>query len=199
MGDPPSFSQEEIDTLAAWVRQGGSLFLITDHMPDPSAIEGLAQAFGVEVKNGYVLNNHFTQTETPMVFQRGDGGLSSHPINEGRSPAEKVRSIATFTGTAFKAGRTFQPILIIRSDKKLWMPEKLYGINQNTPYLNVRDWFQGAVAEVDSGRIAFFSEAAMFTAQIFDRGRLRVGMNHTLAKDNARLLLNVIHWLSDLI
>jgi hypothetical protein len=197
--DPPSFSKDEVDSLANWVRHGGALLLITDHMPDPSAIEGLAQAFGIEVKNGYVLNNHYAQKETPMVFQRKDGSLVRHPISEARSPEERIRSVATFTGSAFKAGPTFQPLMIIQSDKKLWMPEKLYAINQNTPYITVRGWFQGAVSEFGSGRIAFFSEAAMFTAQIFDQGKLQVGMNHPLAKDNAQLLLNVVHWLSGLI
>ncbi len=197
--DPPSFSQSEVEILADWVRQGGALLLITDHMPDPSAIEGLAQAFGIEVKNGYVLNNHYTQRETPLVFQRSDGSLVRHPITEGRSPEERIQSIATFTGSAFKADPTFQPLMIIRSDKKLWIPEKLYAINQNTPYITVRGWLQGAVSEFDSGRIAFFSEAAMFTAQIFDQGKQRVGINHPLAKDNAQLLLNVVRWLSSLL
>ncbi len=196
---PPSFSRDEVDSLANWVRQGGALLLITDHMPDPGAIEGLAQAFGIEVKNGYVLNNHYTKRETPMVFQRRDGSLVRHPVTEGRNPKERIQSVATFTGSAFKAEPTFQPLMIIQWDKKLWMPDKLYEINQNTPYINVRDWFQGAAAECDSGRVAFFSEAAMFTAQIFDQGRQRVGMNHPLAKDNAQLLLNVAHWLSGLI
>jgi len=122
-----------------------------------------------------------------------------HPVTEGRSPEERIQSVATFTGSAFKAGPTFRPLMIIQSDKKLWMPDKLYEINQNTPYINVRDWFQGAAAECDSGRVAFFSETAMFTAQIFDQRKLRVGMNHPLAKDNAQLLLNVVHWLSGLI
>jgi len=39
----------------------------------------------------------------------------------------------------------------------------------------------------------------MFTAQVFNQGKIRFGMNHLLAKDNAKLLLNVVHWLSGLI
>ena len=37
---------------------------------------------------------------------------------------------------------------------------------------------------------------AMFTAQVFDGGRVKVGMNHPQGTDNARFLLNIIHWLS---
>ena len=48
------------------------------------------------------------------------------------------------------------------------------------------------------GRLAVFGEAAMFTAQIFDGGRTRVGMNAPEAPDNLRLLRNVMRWLSRL-
>lgn len=33
---------------------------ITDHMPDPTAIEKLADSFGIQVNNGYVLNGYFS-------------------------------------------------------------------------------------------------------------------------------------------
>jgi len=134
-----------------------------------------------------------------MLFKREDGSLSDHPIIEGRTPSEKVNTVATFTGTAFKITRPYEPIVTIRSDKILWMPEKLYEFTENTPHLNVRGWHQGAVAELNLGKIAVFSEAAMFTAQIFAQGKVKVGMNHRQAEDNAQLLLNVLHWLSDLI
>jgi hypothetical protein len=39
----------------------------------------------------------------------------------------------------------------------------------------------------------------MFTAQVFDNGRIKAGMNHPLGMDNARLLLNIVHWLSGLL
>lgn len=197
--DPPSFSQEEIDTLVTWIRQGGAFLLITDHMPDPSAVSDLATALGIVIKNGYLLNDHYTKPATPMIFRREDGSLSPHTITKGRKPNEKIRTIATFTGTAFTAGSDFQPIMIINTDKILWMPEKLYGFSDSTPRINVRGWFQGAAAEIGSGRVAIFSEAAMFTAQIFDNGKIKVGMNHPQARDNAQLLLNVMHWLSNLI
>jgi hypothetical protein len=198
-GDPPTFSQIEIDTLAAWIHQGGSLLLITDHMPDPGAVAGLASALGIDMKNGYALNDHYSQPATPMIFKRKDGGVSIHPITEGRNPQEKIQVVATFTGTAFKAGPDFQPIMTIVSDKFLWMPEKLYEFADSTPHINVRGWYQGAAAKIGSGKVAVFAEAAMFTAQIFDRGRIKVGMNHPQSRDNAQLLLNVLHWLSDLI
>jgi hypothetical protein len=198
-GDPPTFSQHEIDVLNVWVREGGSLFLITDHMPDPAAIEELAASFGVKVNNGYVLNGYFSGQEKPIVFKRSDKNLAVCPITDGRDPSERIDAIATFSGSAFKAGPEFQPVLILGTDKRSWMPIKLYDFHKDTPSINVGGWYQGAVAKFGEGKIAFFSEAAMFTAQIFNQGRMRVGMNHSLAKDNAQFLLNVMHWLSDLL
>lgn len=197
--DPPVFSEEEINILTDWVKKGGSLFVITDHMPDPAVIEKLALSFGIEVNNGYVMNNPRPEEETPMVFVRSNGSLADHPITRGRNPYEAVQSVATFTGSAFKTNSIFSPILTFQPDKKSWMPEELYEFKEDTPKMGVSGWYQGAVANFGEGKIAFFSEAAMFTAQIFDRGKVRVGMNHPLAEDNAQLLLNVVHWLTDLL
>jgi hypothetical protein len=35
----------------------------------------------------------------------------------------------------------------------------------------------------------------MFTAQLAGSQQIKVGMNSTIAKENFRLLLNIIHWL----
>jgi hypothetical protein len=197
--DPPTFSKHEIDVLNTWVKEGGSLFLITDHMPDPVAIKTLVGSFGVEVDNGYVLNGYFQGRERPIVFKSSDKSLSESPVTAGLDLSEKVRAVATFSGSAFKTGPEFQPVLVLGPDKRSWMPKKLYEIHKDTPSISVAGWYQGAVAEFGRGKVAIFSEAAMFTAQIFDQGKMRVGMNHPLAKDNAQLCLNVMHWLSGLL
>jgi len=198
-GDPPTFSQEEIDALNAWVRRGGCLFLITDHMPDPGTIEVLALSFGIQVNNGYVLNGHFSGRERPIIFKISDSSLRDHSITNGRNPSEKIHSVATFTGSAFKAGPGFQPILVFGPKRQSWMPKEYWKFPPGTPSINVDGWFQGAVSEFGKGRIAFFSEAAMFSAQTFNQNNPPFGMNNPLAKDNVQLLLNVMHWLSGLL
>jgi hypothetical protein len=77
------------------------------------------------------------------------------------------------------------------------MPKEYNKFPPGTPSIDVAGWYQGGVMPYGEGKIAFFAEAAMFTAQIFADGRVRAGMNHPLGKDNARLLLNILHWLSD--
>jgi len=197
MGDPPTFSGEEIRILNSWVKNGGSLFVITDHMPDPGAIKGLARSFGIEVSNGYVMQGPPPGRLGPMLFQKKDGSLADHELTEGGGPYKEVRCVATFAGSAFRCEKTFQPILILGEDFRSWMPEEYNEFPPGTPSIDVSGWYQGGVMPYGNGRIAFFAEAAMFTAQVFGNGRVKAGMNHPLGRDNARLLLNIIHWLSE--
>ncbi|MBU0755246.1 MAG: DUF4350 domain-containing protein, partial [Planctomycetes bacterium] len=195
--ESPPYSDAEVKIVHAWVRKGGSLFLITDHFPDPPAIEKLAAAFGVTLNNGYVMNGYPDAKEKPLLFERAKETLGEHAVTNGIKEGEKIETVATFCGTAFKAGPDFTPILIFEPGKKSWMPEKPYDFKPDTPVEDVGGWYQGAVAECGQGKVAVFSEAAMFTAQLFDNGRVPVGMNHPLAEDNVQLLLNLIHWLSE--
>ena len=199
IGEPSTFSDREIQILNDWVRNGGALFLITDHMPDPVAVEDLAKSFGIEVNNGYVLTGLPPGRREPIVFCRTDGTLADHLITRGRNSDETVRCVATFTGSAFRCKQGFQPLLIFGGGYRSWMPKEYYKFLPETPNIDVSGWYQGGVKTYGEGRIAFFSEAAMFTAQAFDNGRVKFGMNHPLGQDNPRLLLNILHWLSGLL
>jgi hypothetical protein len=198
--DPPTFSKDEILILNDWVKRGGSLFVITDHLPDPGAIKDLALSFGIEVNNGYVLSGFPPGRAEPILFTRSDGTLADHFLTSGRSSVEQVNVVATFTGSAFRCEEEFQPILIFGKGYRSWMPKEYYKFPPGTPNIDVTGWYQGGVKVYGKGRVAFFAEAAMFTAQVFDNGRIKAGMNYpAVDQDNARLLLNVIHWLSGIL
>jgi len=200
IGESPTFSKDEILILNDWVSRGGSLFLITDHLPDPGAIKDLASSFGIEVNNGYVLSGPPPGRAEPILFMRSDGTLADHLLTKGRNPDEQVNVVATFTGSAFRCEeKEFQPILIFGKGYRSWMPNEYHKFPPGTPNIDVSGWYQGGVKPYRKGRIAFFAEAAMFTAQVFDNGRIKAGMNYPGDQDNARLLLNVIHWLSGLL
>jgi len=197
--DPPTFSTKEIEILNAWVKDGGALFLITDHKPDPAAIEKLAKSFGIQVNNGYALNGALSGREQPLVFDRSNGSLIDNKVTNGRNSSEKVSKVATFAGSAFKAGDGFQAILVFGAGQKSWMPKENWKFPPGTPNISIEGWFQGGVMKYGKGKAAIFSEAAMFTAQVFDNGKVKAGMNSPAAKDNTQLLLNVMHWLSGLL
>ena len=110
--DPPTFADDEVSKLNAWVDSGGSLLLITDHLPDPGAIEALSASFGFEIHNGYVFEGSPEGPARPTVFRREGGSLTDDPLLEGRGPEEVVSQVATFLGSAVRGPVGFRPLLV---------------------------------------------------------------------------------------
>lgn len=198
-GDPPTFQEDEVELLNGWVHEGGSLFLVTDHMPDPGAVAALAASFGIRVSNGYAINGPPPGPAEPLIFKRADGTLTDCVVTEGRGESEAVQSIATFAGSAFQADENFIPVLIFGKGVRTWTPSTYWEFPPGTPNEPVEGWYQGGILNYGKGRLAFFAEAAMFTAQVFNNGRIKAGMGHPQADGNARLLLNILHWLDHLL
>ena len=194
--DPPTFSGEEVEALNDWVMRGGALFLITDHQPDPGAVSDLAASFSIEVSNGYVLNGAPAGPERPLPFRADDGTLTTDELLQGEGPGEALTQVATFSGAALRGGEGFRPLLVFGPGVVSWMPEEYWLFEDDTPRLDVTGWSQGGVQEWGAGRVAVFGEAAMFTAQVFEEGRVRAGMNAPEAVDNLRLLRRVMAWLA---
>jgi len=190
---PTAFSDEEIAAVRDWVKGGGSLLLIADHMPFPGAAGNLALAFGVRFSNGYAVDE---KAQGPMLFKLSDGSLKEHPITRGRSDAEKIDSVATFTGSAFQVEGNAQPLLILGPSVVSFLTTVAGQITAETPRTPVKGWYQGAVLRFGKGRVAVFGEAAMFSAQLAGPNKNPMGMNAPVAARNPQFLLNVMHWLS---
>lgn len=188
-----AFTDEEVAAVREWVRGGGSLLLIADHMPMGGAAEKLGAAFGVKWNNGFAL---VKDVQGPLVFRREDGSLKEHAVTRGGGAGERVESVATFTGSAFQVGAGAEPVLVFGKGVVSLMPQTAWQFTKETPEVSVEGWSQGAVLRFGKGRVALFGEAAMFTAQLAGPQRLRVGMNSPDAPHNAQLLLNVLHWLT---
>ena len=161
----PAFTADEIKALHDWVNDGGALLLIIDHVPFPQAANALALAFGVHLEFGVAVSNPVELRTVPELFARRDGALADHAITRGRVAAERVDTVATFTGCAFKVDRG-EPLLTFVSAEAAAItpapevpPEKL-------PRVPIHGWLQGAVLRVGKGRVAVFGEAAMFSAQL---------------------------------
>ena len=190
---PSAFSEEEVKAVRDWVKGGGSLLLIADHMPFPGAAETLALAFGIRFSNGYARDE---KAQGPMLFKLSDGSLKDHPITRGRSDAERVDSVATFTGSAFQVEGDAQPLLVLGPSVSSFMTSVAGQFTDETPRVPVGGWYQGAVKRFGKGRVAVFGEAAMFSAQLAGPNRGPMGMNAPVAAQNPQFLLNVMHWLS---
>ncbi|HWA33496.1 MAG TPA: DUF4350 domain-containing protein [Cyclobacteriaceae bacterium] len=190
--NPSAFTDAEIANMNEWVKNGGALFLIADHMPFPGAAEKLAASFGFKFYNGFATKNGGTD-----IFKPGHG-LMQNIITTGRNQQESIRTLQTFTGQAFEIPSDAKPIVVLNSKYKILMPDTAWKFKENTPSRSADGLAQGAFKVYGRGRVVVFGEAAMFTAQISAKGS-KMGMNVDSASQNPQFLLNVVHWLDQLI
>ncbi len=191
---PSAFTKEEIEVLYTWVNNGGRLFLIADHMPWPGASSDLAAEFGFTFYNGFNID-----VRSPSYFLRSNGTLADNIITNGKGESDYVRQIPKTEGQAFQIPDDAEPILIFDKTSLLLLPDTAWRFHENTPLIPIKDFVQGAYKKEGLGKIVVVGEASMFTAQINTRLNIKMGMNREDAKDNSKLLLNIIHWLDDLI
>lgn len=191
---PSAFTPREIAAVETWVRGGGSLLLIADHMPFPGAADSLAAAFGVAFGNGFAMD---AAQNSRFRFSRGNGLLADHAITRGRGPEERVDSIDSFTGQAFRVtAANAQPLLTLAAGTVLLLPDTAWQFSAQTRRTPADGQFHGAVLRHGRGRVAVFGEAAMFSAQRAGPQRQPMGMNDPGAPQNPQFLLNVMHWLT---
>ena len=184
---PSAFSESEIAAVSRWVKNGGSLFLIADHMPFPGAAQELAASLGITFQNGFAID---TTRRGFAVFRKGEGTLAEHELTD------NIDSIVTFTGQAFWASEDYTPLVTFGDGFVSMMPEVAWQFDDSTERFSVAGWTQLAVGEVGEGRVVVSGEAAMFTAQLAGDDKLPVGMNYPGAPDNLPFLLNLMHWLA---
>ena len=200
---PSAFSVEELDTLQAWVERGGSLFLVFDIFPTPGAIEALVGRFGVEVSNGFAVDERLLpalprETDpllgqaTNLVFRRVDQTLAEHPVTNGRGSAERVDAVASAAGSAFRLPLEGQSLLTFGPSSISLLPEVAWEFSEATPRQPIDGWSQGGLLRVGEGRLAIFGESGILAhGPRFDERYPDV--------QNPQLVLNVFHWLSGLL
>jgi len=186
--NPSAFNREEITAVREWVRGGGSLFLIADHMPFPGAAEALAAEFGVFFINGFVTDSG--GATGAITFRRREGSLGAHAVTRG------VDSVTSFTGQAFRIPASFTPLLTLGPGTRVLLPVTAWQLSDSTPRLRADGLVQGALGPFGRGRVAVFGEAAMFSAQLAGPNRNPMGMNAPVAAQNARFLVALMHWLA---
>lgn len=192
--NPSAFTPEEIEYLNRWVKGGGRLFLIADHMPLAGAASDLAASFGFEFTNGFVFESN---GKVPSVFSLDQQTLQASSITKGRTPMESVTEVATFTGQAFKIPENAQSVLTFSENFTNLLPDTAWVFTDKTPRIPAQGWHQGAFMAYGQGKLVVFGEAAMFSAQLAGPEKRKMGMNHPRATQNYQLLLNIIHWLDD--
>ena len=192
----PAFSDAEADAVRDWVREGGSLLLVTDHPPFGAANEILVSRFGIESSKSYLrdkANAEVTQggNDGWLVFSRANGLLRAHAITEGRAPAERLNSVETFSGQSLK-GPAESTSILATADSARDHPPKLAD-----PVKSAAGRSAALALPFGKGRVVVLGEAAMLSIQKTDKG-VQFGM-HRPGNDNRQFALNIMHWLSGLL
>jgi hypothetical protein len=196
-----AFERDEVDAVAAWVKRGGSLLLIADHLPFAGAADSLASALGIYFANGFAIPPFGPDPRTgdyPIVFRRSDGSLGKHAVTNGRTAAERIDSIVSFTGSAFRLGPAHASqveLMRLPSETRVKLPVVAWQFSDSTAEIRGDGLLQGALVRVGRGRVAVFGEAAMFSAQRKGPERAPMGMNAPEAQQNPQFILNVLRWL----
>ncbi len=188
----PAFDEREVTAVRDWVRDGGALFLVADHMPFPGAAAGLAAAFGFRFENGFAYDAAGRST----FDARRDAGLHAGPVADGRGADERVDSVRVFTGQAFRADAAVDTIVSLGAGAYSLFPRVAWEFSDSTRRESSAFALVGAARNFGRGRVVVFGEAAMFTAQVAGPNRVRMGMNDPGAPHNHRLALNVVRWLA---
>jgi len=186
-----AFNDKEIKILNHWVKNGGSLFLIADHMPFAGAAAALAKSFGFNFLNGIA----FRKDGQPEIFSIKRQTLVPGIIVNGRDISERIDSIEVFTGQGFLPPANAKTITRLNDNYAILFPVRFGEISDTTARISGLGFSNGASLEYYKGRVVVFGDAGMFTAQLAGDPPEKVGMNHAAAKQNPQLLLNVIHWL----
>ena len=185
----PAFAPEEVRLVSDWVRRGGRLFLIADHMPFAGAAASLAEAFGFSFLDGFALRRPKKNFD---LFRFADGTLNHAPVLDQNGPLD---SIVSFTGQAFRTPEGATSIITLDSNYKVLMPEVAWEFSDKTKMVPAAGLSQLAYMPFGSGKVVMAGEAAMFTAQRV--GDVRIGLSSSFAPHNLQLLTNLLEWLSE--
>ncbi len=190
-----AFTADEIAAVKAFVKKGGALLLIADHMPFGGAAVDLAKAFEITFINGFAF--YGPDPAAPDFFTAADGSLGDDPIARDADTKAPFARIATFTGSAFRAPGSARRLLLLNNNYVVMTPQTAWQFPPETPRLSGEGLAQGAVLAHGKGRLAVFGEAAMFTAQTDDQDpSVRMGFTAPGAENNKAFILNVARWLA---
>jgi len=196
---PSAFTKGEIKALHNWVVSGGALLMVIDHMPIPGAAEELTSAFDFKISNGFAIDEQTLRgydSEAILAagrvpFSRSDQSLADHPVTNGRTSEERVETVVTSVGSAFRLPHGAQSLLTFGPSFVSLLPESAWKFDDTTPRQAIGGWSQAGLARVGSGRIALLGDAMLLRSALED--------TEPWALQNPQFTLNVVHWLSGLL
>lgn len=198
-GAVPPFTQQELEAVEEWVRNGGAVLIITEHYPFGVAMAPLLGKFGVQVHNGYTEDTALNNREVmdALLFEKSKGNLDArHAI------LDHVERINTFTGSSVKGDSAWTSLLKFSPtaqnfNVKVEVKKKGSDIITSVSYSDfypANGYAQAICRQYGKGRVVVLAESALITAQL-DRKGNKFGMNIP-NYDNKQFTLNLIRWLA---
>lgn len=187
--DVDAFTGDEAQQLESWVSAGGRALIVADHAPAGAASRRLAAAFGVEMTNWWAED----RGGATITFTRANGGLADHPITNGRTAAERIATVMTFTGQALRPPAGARVILRFTAEAREYPFRK----SRENEGRSAEGLAQAVALAHGRGRVVIMGEAAALTAQRVETAGAPptlFGIN-TRDVDNQQFALNVVHWL----
>ena len=191
-----AFDENEINEINGWVKNGGRLLLIADHMPFAGAAINLAESFGFEYCDGFAqLNKAGNRND---IFSKSNDRLVDSPVING-TYGNEIEEITSFTGSSFKIPNEAIPVMKFINGDRCLQPEVAWQFSDSTQTTDLSESYQGALMDYGKGKIAVFGEAAMFTAQTIEQNgnTFKVGFNSPAAPNNVQFVRNVLLWLAE--
>jgi hypothetical protein len=189
-----AFTDAEVERIETWVSEGGSLLLIADPVPAGRAVRSLAEQFGVTMYDGFVFDPGHSELASPshIVFSRANRTLAPHPIIEGRSRAEAIDRVVTFTGQALDGPPHATKLLMFSGTAYQTAKNKA-----TEDRVSVAGLGQALAMTHGRGRVVVVGDAALLTSQVMSGGgeTERIGLTWPNA-DNERFARHVMRWLS---
>ena len=192
-----AFTGEEIEAVMHWVRAGGNLLIFADHPPFAGGAADLGAVLGLVMTDVYESNVPNTGSDS---FTLEEGTLHDHAIVRGRNDNESVSRVVTFAGQPAQITQYWQPLMTFGDEATAYIsPWQTYQQNDKDiewPQFSIAGWVHASTREWDQGRIVFVGEAAVCSAQLAGKDKLKMGMNNPDAKQNPQFCLNTVRWLA---
>lgn len=198
-----AFTLPELEVLDRWVRRGGSLVVVADHMPVAGAATDLLSRFGVETSNGFAVNAKALDGYEPsdvmkaayLKFRRDDGSIIRHAINDGSLRSQRIDLLTTHVGSAFRLPEQGEPLLKLGPDIISLVPEVSWEFDGSTTRIDVTGWLQAGVIRIGRGRVAVLGDSQLLAVP-WPKSANGEPETYGAAEDNLRFTLNLFYWLS---
>jgi hypothetical protein len=212
-----AFTAVECEVVGDWVRAGGALLLVADQSPYGAASESLARRFDVDMAKGYTVDEMHRDASIGdpgcILYRRVDQMIGDHAITRGRTKAEAINQIVTFTGQSLKGPKGSAPLLILRKPaldlplspggKRMAVPDPLPENRMLTrDRIPAAGRSQAVAFAFGKGRVVVLGESMMFAALAVPNPRdpsgqtvTQIGMGRPDV-DNRQFALNIERWLT---